>query len=121
MMTQNSSCSRIVAVWLVLLAFLCCMMVPALAIASKDIEIEMEGDPRDGLDSTGGGGGGSSLDGGDDQNSIIPIDSKVFISQDNFNGIFSFHKYLIVPIWLNGQIHFFMVCDQIKIVPWGSN
>ena len=106
MMTQNSSCSRIVAVWLVLLAFLCCTMVPSLAVASKDMEIESEGDPEDGLDSSGGGGGFSIGD--NDQSSSQSLDSDidqipfVFYIYPNFN------VFLISPIYIldTGQFSF---------------
>jgi len=57
MMTQNSSQSRIIAVWLVLLAFLCVMIVPSMALAKEEMVIGTEGDPTDGLGATGGGSG----------------------------------------------------------------
>lgn len=65
MTTQNPSYFRILPVWLVLLAFLCCMMVPSLAHAKKEMTIATEGDPGDGMDYSGGGGG--ILDGDSDQ------------------------------------------------------
>jgi len=57
MMSHSSSPSRIVVVWLVLVAFLCCLMVPSVALAKKERTIATEGDPEDGLGATGGGNG----------------------------------------------------------------
>ena len=57
MMTQNFSYSRILAVWLVLLAFFCGMILPSIAIARMEFTIATEGDPGDGLENNGGGGG----------------------------------------------------------------
>jgi hypothetical protein len=63
MTTQNSSYSRILAVWLVLFAFLCGMVVPSVTLAKVDMVIATEGDPTDGLGAAGGGGDGLGGDG----------------------------------------------------------
>ncbi len=77
MMTQNFSYSRILAVWLVLLAFFCGMILPSIAIARMEFTIATEGDPGDGMDSDSGGGGGS---GGSD-NETTPVTGAKNISQ----------------------------------------
>lgn len=103
MMTRNSSCSRIVTVWLVLLAFLCGMIVPSLALANQDMTIDTEGDPTDGFGAAGGGGG-SLIDDGD-QSSVNP---------DGSLGILVFVD--IVFHWQMGQwTPIFIINDQLNL------
>ena len=45
-------------VWLVLLGFLCGMMVPSVVMGKVFRDIDMEGDPGDGNESSSGGGDG---------------------------------------------------------------
>jgi hypothetical protein len=57
MTTKNSSFSHIIAVWLVLFAFFCGMILPLISHAKEDMESATEGDPTDGFGAAGGGGG----------------------------------------------------------------
>ncbi len=119
MMTQNSSCSRIVAVWMVLFAFCCGMIVPSLAVANQEMTIGSEGDPGDGLGATGGGGGFlNDLDdqGSSDASSVggVQINS---ISQWWLipNGSF-LEQVFLFPIWENGQLQFVIIhLDSTRI------
>ncbi len=56
MMTQNFSYSRILAVWMVLFAFFCGVILPSVTLAKVEMAIATEGDPGDGLGASGGGG-----------------------------------------------------------------
>ena len=109
MMTKNSSYSRIVAVWLVLLAFLCGMIVPSLALAIQDMDIEMEGDPGDGLGATGGGGGFQN----DQGSSEAPIVDSIAISFSSQLWSIPNNRYLgpvfLIPIWENGHLQFVII------------
>ena len=99
MTTHNSSFSRILAVWMVLIAFLCGMILPSFAIARVEIVIATEGDPEDGLDYSGGGGGTSDGSGGQlklHRNFLRTYDFSVefgYISQPNF--------FFVVPVFPN--------------------
>ena len=118
MMTQNSSCSRIVAVWLVLLAFLCGMIVPSLAVANQDMTIDTEGDPTDGLDySGGGGGGGGILDDGDGGE---PQLSPGFRYQEySWDFLINF-DLIILTSWENGQIQWVFIFEGLDGIPVGA-
>jgi hypothetical protein len=61
MTTQNSSYSRILAVWMVLFSFLFGMVFPPLVQAKVEMTIATEGDPGDGLEGSGGGSGQEGL------------------------------------------------------------
>ena len=119
MMTQNSSCSRIVAVWLVLLAFLCGMIVPSLALAKQDMTIGSEGDPTDGLDYTGGGGGGGGiLDGGDGEE---PQLSPRLRDQEYSWDLLVHIDLIFLTRWENGRIQLVFIFDGFDGIPAGAN
>ena len=116
MKTHTSSQSRIITVWLVLLAFLCCMMVPSIALAKKDMVIATEGDPTDGLDNTGGGGSGSldPGDGGEPQISPNILDFGI-----NFELVPTCHFYFL-PVWENGHLIIVLVLENPTVFPRGA-
>jgi len=123
MMTKNSSSSRIFAVWMVLLAFLCGMIVPSLAVANQDMTIGSEGDPGDGLESSGGGSG---------QEIVIPPNSNSFqpsvisfFDDPQVSGIFGFgycSKVLVgIPVFEGNTLYFIMVISNSGQFERGRN
>ena len=116
MVTQTTSNSRIIAVWLMLIVFLCGMMMPSLVLANKEITIGTEGDPRDGLDYSGGGSG--SVGEGGSQNSAGVLDPKVIFSKVDSLPLLHANMVLIIPVWENGQLHLFVVFDQSQNFYW---
>jgi len=118
MKTKNPSYSRIVAVWLVLLVFLCGMVVPSLALARQEMDIAMEGDPTDGLDFAGGGGGDGAFDGGGGE---VPQSSPGFLNQEySWDFIVQF-DFLFLTIWENGQFKLVFIFDGVKKFQVGAN
>ena len=121
MMTHTSSRSRIITVWLVLLAFLCAMIVPSMALAKKDMTIATEGDPGDGMDFSGGGGSGVII-GDNNQDISEPGSNQKFSTeyslQNSNESYFDWVEYqLFVPYFVNGQIVFFININQWD---WGA-
>jgi len=111
MTTKNSSYSRIVAVWLVLLAFLCGMIVPSLALAKQEMEIAMEGDPTDGLDFAGGGGGGDgTFDGGGGE---VPPSIPGILDQKFSWGFIEQFNFIFLTSWENGQLKLVFIFDGL--------
>jgi len=113
MTTQNSSYSRIVAVWFVLLVFLCGMIVPSLALAKKEMTIDSEGDPGDGLES-GGGGSGQEILLSKDDNFLQPINYFYVDDQIPSSSLhlgFIVRNLVIFPIF-DGNVLYFRVIQN---------
>ena len=115
MMTHTFSQSRIIAVWLVLLAFLCCIMVPSLALAKKDMIIATEGDPEDGLDYSGGGSG--ILNGDTEQSPSSSLESNydLFYLALEYYPKFGYH--LIIPVYFQD----YFKLESIVEIKWKAN
>jgi len=123
MMTQNSSCSRIFAVWMVLLAFLCGMIVPSLAIANQDMEIELEGDPGDGLENDGGG---SSQEFQNSQDSKFVFPSSIsYLDNSPVSGFFDLGFYpnilATIPIYYGNAWYFIIIQKNSRQFVGGRN
>ncbi len=85
-------------------------MVPSFALARMEMMIEVEGDPRDGLDNSGGGGGGHF---GLDQDKSSESDDT---QHSEFNEVIWNH--IFIPIWRNGDLIFFFIELQPDWISW---
>ena len=107
MTTQNSSYSRILAVWLVFFVFLVGMILPSPVHAKREMTIGSEGDPGDGMDFAGGGGGDNDGNGNLTVPNYFPdhfVQFRSFPSQEGpMISVRGYHLFW-VPFWGNGQI-----------------
>ena len=119
MTSQNFSYSRIIAVWLVVIAFLCGMIVPSLALANVEISLGSEGDPDDGLDFSGGGGGG--LDNSNNLEAVKPdLPQKIAFSLGFPEEYRSFNNP-IFTIWFDSRTGIFLVLPSTEFQTWRAN
>lgn len=116
MMTQKSSYSRIIAVWMVLFAFFGGMVFPSYVQAKVDMTIATEGDPTDGLDYAGGGGGGY-IDDGNQKNSSKNDISFELEHLPEYTPDF----VLIVPQWDRNHLTFSFILILPNEFPWGKS
>jgi len=110
MMTHNSSQFRIIAVWLVLLAVLCVMIVPSVALAKQEMVIATEGDPTDGFGATGGGSG--NLDDDGDQ----PVENMVGYSENLFfvDIIFGWQNGKWIPVIVFNDYNYWGITSYLE-------
>ena len=110
MMTRSDFRMPHCAVWLLLVAILCVAVLPTVAVAKLIDEIATEGDPGDGMDSTGSGGGGdfSTPDDG------LQYSESGAIEIENIGWIY----FDLIPVWnekgLSFRVEFWIAKNKLR-------
>ena len=104
MLTRSTSRIRFSALWLMLIAVVCLVVVPVGAEAKVHRDIEMEGDPGDGHDNAGGGGTGDVGDG------LEPVGGQELLNKERSLFEVSIFPVQIISIWNLNSMEIEIIC-----------